>query len=79
MAQILVRNLDEKVVESLKEHARADGRSLQSEVKAILEQAVREPRVDMESAKRILEGFRKRFKGRTFSNSTELIREDRER
>ena len=30
MAQILVRDLDEKVVERLKRRARKDGRSLQS-------------------------------------------------
>ena len=79
MAQILVRDLDEGVVESLKKLARQDGRSLQSEVKAILEQAAYEPRVDMETARNICEDFRRRFKGRSFPDTVELIREDRER
>lgn len=79
MAQILVRDLDEDTVERLKKRARHDGRSLQSEVKFILEQAAHEPRVDMEAARRISEEFRRRFKGRRFPDTAELIREDRGR
>ena len=47
MAQILVRNLDESVVDRLKKRATLNSRSLQSEVKLILEQA---SRLDAESA-----------------------------
>ena len=79
MAQILVRELDKEVVEQLKRRAKEDGRSLQSEVKLIIERAANEPRVDMEGAQKILREFRKRFKGRKFTDSVELIREDRER
>jgi plasmid stability protein len=79
MAQILVRDLDKDVVERLKKRAKEDGRSLQSEVKLILEQAAAEPKVDMEKARDMLDEFRKRFKGRKFSDSVELIREDRNR
>ncbi len=39
MAEVLVRNLDEAVVEQLKARARGNGRSLQAELKLILEQA----------------------------------------
>ena len=79
MAQILVRNLDEEVMEILKRRAAHDGRSLQSEVKFILEQAAREPKVDMATARRICEDFRRRFKGRKFPDTVELIHEDRAR
>lgn len=79
MAQILVRGLDEEVVERLKKRAKEDGRSLQSEVKVILEQAALAPKVDMETAKRLCDEFRRRFKERKFPNSVELIREDRDR
>jgi len=79
MAQILVRDLDDDVVDRLKKRAREDGRSLQSEVKAILEQAAMEPRVDMETARKICERFRSRFKGRKFPDTVELIHEDRGR
>jgi plasmid stability protein len=58
MAQVLVRQLDEKVVDRLKRRAKEHGRSLQSEVKTILEEAV----PDYEAARRRIEGFRKRLK-----------------
>lgn len=79
MAQILVRNLDEKIVERLKKRAKQGGRSLQSEVKFLLEQAAREPKVDMATARKISEKFRRKFKGRPFPETVELIREDRDR
>ena len=76
MAQILVRNLDARVVERLKRRAKDQGRSLQAEVKMILEQAAT---VDVDTAREMLEQFRRRFKGRKFPDSVELIREDRDR
>ena len=79
MAQILVRDLDKDVVERLKKRAKEEGRSLQSEVKLILEQAAAEPKLDMEAAFRISEEFRRKFKGRKFPDTVELIREDRTR
>lgn len=79
MAQILVRDLDDKVVERLKLRAKKDGRSLQSEVKSILEQAAYEPKIDMMTARSISNEFHRRFKGREFPDTLELIREDRER
>lgn len=79
MAQILVRNMDEEVIERLKKRAKEDGRSLQTEVKSILEKAAYEPKVDMETARKMCEEFRRRFKGRKFPDSVELIREDRDR
>ncbi|GJL56681.1 MAG: hypothetical protein NPIRA02_38130 [Nitrospirales bacterium] len=77
MAQVLVRQLNEQVVERLKKRAREHGRSLQSEVKTILEEAV----PDYEAAWKRIERFRKRLKesGRQFSDSADLIRQDRER
>lgn len=77
MGQVLVRQLDDKVVDRLKRRAKEHGRSLQSEVKTILEEAV----PDYEAAWRRIEGFRKRLKksGRRFIDSAALIREDRDR
>ncbi len=77
MAQVLVRQLDGKVVERLKKRAKEHGRSLQSEVKTILEEAV----PDYEGAWKRIERFKKRLKqsGRTFSDSADLLREDRDR
>jgi plasmid stability protein len=77
MAQVLVRQLDSKVVVRLKKRAKEHGRSLQSEVKTILEEAV----PDYEAAWKRIEGFRKRLKKSrvAFSDSANLIREDRDR
>jgi plasmid stability protein len=77
MAQVLVRQLNDKVVDRLKKRAKEHGRSLQSEVKTILEEAV----PDYEGALKRIEVLRKRLvrSGRKFSDSAGLIREDRDR
>ena len=83
MVQILLRDLGEETVKRLKERAKGEGRSLQAEVKMILENAAEEPmpavKVDMARARGLCEEFRKRFEGRKFSDSHDPIREDRER
>ncbi len=78
MAQILVRNLDERVVERLKRRAKMQERSLQSEVKIILERAADETTVDMATARALVDKIRQRFKGRKFPDTVVLIREDRD-
>ena len=77
MAQVLVRQLDKKVVVRLKKQAKEHGRSLQSEVKTILEEAV----PDYEAAWKRIERVHTRLRksGRTFADSADLIREDRDR
>jgi len=78
MAQILVRDLDDALVARLKERARDNHRSLQGEVKAILEEAAAQAtNAEVEA---ILDRWQShwRQKGKTFSDSAELIREDRE-
>ena len=79
MPNILVRNLDEGVVKRLKERAKSQGRSLQSEVKMILQQAADEPKLDHAAALKLVDQLRARLGDRTFSDSAELIREDRDR
>lgn len=76
MAQVLVRDIDEQVVERLKARAERNGRSLQVELKMILDQAAR---LDMIDARRLAERIRKKLSGRIHGDSVELIREDRER
>jgi len=76
MAQILVRDLSEKTVNYLKKKAKEDGRSLQSEVKAILEQAAQ---MDMTASLYQVDRFRARFKGKQLPDSAVLIREERSR
>lgn len=79
MSQILVRNLSKKIVRRLKERAKRDKRSLQSEVKSILEQAVNLLTIDMKTARKLSEQIQLRLKGRPFPPSLQLIREDRAR
>ena len=77
MAQILVRQLDDKVVERLKKRAKEHGRSLQSEVKTILEEAVPDYDGAWKRIARLKDTLNRA--GRSFSDSTLLIREDRDR
>jgi plasmid stability protein len=76
MAQILVRDLDPEDVERLKALAKANGRSLESEVRQILAEAARQ--MTWAEVRANLLAFHERFAGKTFSDSTELIREDRD-
>ena len=65
-----------ELVDRLAARAAANGRSLEEEVKHLLEEAAFAPYL---RAQEKLEQLRARFAGRTFSDSAELIREDRER
>jgi plasmid stability protein len=76
MAQLLVRDLSDEVVEKLKARARENRRSLQAEVKLVLEQATR---FDRATALKRIEEVRKMLAGRPMSDSAELIRELRDR
>lgn len=77
MPQMLVRDLEPEVIERLKRRARLHGRSLQKEVKAILEEAA--TTLSMRESEEIVGLWQKRLAGREFGDSAELIREDRER
>jgi plasmid stability protein len=76
MAQIIVRNLDDTIVDRLKARARDNDRSLEAEVRQILEQSAK---VDNAQARLIVMEWRKKLQGRKFADSVELIREDRDR
>ena len=75
MPEILVRGLDPGTLRRLKQRARRSGRSLQQEVKDILKRAA--STLTMEEARRLSEKWQRRLAGRSFSDSAELIREDR--
>jgi len=76
MAQVLIRDLDEGVIRRLRRRARRGGRSLEAELRLVLRRAADE---DLESARTAVERVRAMFEGRRFSDSTELVREDRDR
>jgi antitoxin FitA len=78
MAQILLRGLDDALVARLKERATLNHRSLQGEVKAILEEAA--PIATKSEALAIVDKWQRYWKeqGKTFSDSAEMIRKMRD-
>lgn len=76
MAQILVRKLPEGVVEQLKARAERNGRSLEAEVRDILQAAATGERTAFFKA---ADAMRARLAGRRHTETLELLREDRDR
>ena len=76
MAQVLIRELRADVVARLKARAKQRGRSLQTELKEILEQASRQSALD---ARTLAARIRRQLAGRTHSDSAQLLAEDRVR
>ena len=76
MPQLLIRNLEDETIQRLKTLAKSHNRSLQGEVKLILEEVSRQPD---ELHLAIAERWQGYFAGRSFSDSTEQVRQDRER
>jgi len=77
MPQVLVRNLDHSVVKKLKEQAIRNGRSLQAELKAILEMQAR--LVSKAEARKLAARIRRRIRARPQTDSGVLQAEDRRR
>jgi antitoxin FitA len=76
MAQVLVRGLDPAIVETLKERARSKGRSLEAELRGVIEQAAG---ADLAGSRELAARIRRRLAGRKHSDSGILVAEDRER
>ncbi|MDR8393306.1 hypothetical protein NC796_19280 [Aliifodinibius sp. S!AR15-10] len=78
MSDVLIRNIDKETLEKLKKKAAANNRSLQEELKNLLEMHAG-PDIE-ETRKMVRETLAKyRTEGRMFSDSVDDIREDRER
>ena len=76
MAQILVRRLPDAVVERLKARAKRNSRSLEAEVRAILEESVAKDKAAfLERAA----AMRAQLAGRHHTETLKLLREDRDR
>jgi plasmid stability protein len=76
VAQILVRKLPDAVVERLKARAKRNSRSLESEARDILQQAVTRERAEF---LRAADAMRARLAGRPHTETLDLLREDRDR
>ncbi len=79
MATVLIRQLDDQVIKRLEQRAAGNNRSLESEVRHILEQAAGD---DMEEKTRAFRELSRRMRkltsGRPHTPSHILIREDRD-
>lgn len=76
MAQVVIRNIDDDSMRRLKSRAARKGVSLERELRTILTEAVRTDRAGF--AERAA-AFRRSLEGRRHSDSTTLIRKDRDR
>jgi plasmid stability protein len=79
MADVLIRDVPEQVLAALERRAAANGRSLQQELLWLLASTAKE--YDREATIGAADAIRERLSltGREFSDSPELIREDRVR
>lgn len=79
MPDVVVRRLPERTVAALKTRASLHNRSLEAEIRDILDEVARD--VERRAAIAQIDAFRERISasGRVFSDSTLLIREDRDR
>ena len=76
MKSISLRNIPEPLYSALQEMAKENHRSLQEQVKCILEQEIG---LIKGSPLAAAAKWRKQFKGRKFTDSVEMIRQDRNR
>lgn len=75
MANVLVRGLDDDVLKALKASAKAHGRSLQAEIHDVLERASAR---NLAETRRLSGQWLKRLRRSSHSDSTALIRDDRD-
>ena len=75
MADVLIRNMDPKLLAQLKASAKAHGRSLQAEIHARLAQSAA---LNLAETKRLSAQWLKRLRGTIQGDSTALIREARD-
>jgi plasmid stability protein len=78
MTAIVIPDLDEEMVGQLRQRASAHGRSVEAEAKAILREVLQPSAAEVWNE---LSAFRDKLSasGRSFSDSAELLRTDRER
>ena len=76
MAQVVIRNIDDAAIRRLKSRAVRKGISLERELRTILTDASRADRSDFLERAAV---FRRKLAGRRHSDSTVLIRKDRDR
>jgi plasmid stability protein len=76
MAQVIIRNINERAIQRIKTRAKRHGHSLEQELRNIITTAAH---LNMEEARNNIATFRSTLESRQHSDSTLLIREDRDR
>jgi plasmid stability protein len=76
MPEVLVEDLNADTVDQLSQRAQRNGRSIEDEIRAILEAAANS---EMATARESAVRMRERLAGRPHSDSVELLAEDRTR
>jgi plasmid stability protein len=77
MANIHVRDIDDHALDVLRHQAEACGRSLNAELKRVIEQAARA--ADADAARELADRISARLSGRPHPDSAVLVREERDR
>lgn len=77
MSQLLIRNVKTETIKRLKKRARQHHRSLQGELQFIVEAAA--STITQEEMKEMSQGWQKRLKSHSFTDSVTMLREDRSR
>jgi plasmid stability protein len=75
MANVLLRNLDDDILKHLKASAKAHGRSLQAEIHEVLRSSSAR---SLAETQRLSTQWLKRLRGSRHTDSTRLIRENRD-
>ncbi len=76
MAQVLIRNIDDAAIARLRARAARKKTSLERELRDIITEAAHEGRAEV---RRRASAMRRALAGRKHSDSTVLVRQDRER
>jgi antitoxin FitA len=76
MGQVIVRNLDDRIIAALKAKAELRGHSLEQELRGILAEAAKPT---MEDRRKLVDRIRAMTLSKPQTDSTILLREDRDR
>ena len=74
MPDVLIRNIQAPVLNRLKRCAKQNRRSLQAELRLILDRAAGPNEVSFDEAVRFADEMRERFRGRVTDDSMDIIR-----
>ena len=79
MGQVVIRNIDDEVLERLKRRAAAQHKSLEQCLREVLSDAAKPSRAELlAEVERIRTAIASRNAGKTFPTAEEMIREDRD-